>query len=103
MNPISKTVVSGLAADYTHYDGLGLAELIATGQIGPLELLHAVRERADALNPKLNAFCQLFYDKAEAQIHAGLTAGPFSHLRQDELTRTWPYGHDRIGAVRSNA
>src|SRR5580704_935539 len=77
MNPISKTVVSGLAADYTHYDGLGLAELIATGQISPLELLHAVRRRVDALNPKLNVFCQLFYEKAEAQIHAGLATGPF--------------------------
>jgi amidase/6-aminohexanoate-cyclic-dimer hydrolase len=77
MNPISNTGLSGLAADYTHYDGLGLAELIATGQISPLELLHAVRQRIDALNPKLNAFCQLFYERAEAQIHAGLTASPF--------------------------
>jgi amidase len=77
MNPISKTAVSGLAADYTQYDGLGLAELIATGQISPLELLHAVRRRVDALNPKLNAFCQLFYEKAEALIHAGVPAGPF--------------------------
>jgi amidase len=77
MNLISKTVVSGLAADYTNYDGLGLAELIATGQISALELLHAVRQRVDALNPKLNAFCQLFYEKAEAQIDAGLAPGPF--------------------------
>lgn len=77
MNPISNTGLSGLAADYTHYDGLGLAELIATGQISPLELLHAVRQRVDALNPKLNAFCQLFYERAEAQIHAGLAASPF--------------------------
>jgi amidase len=77
MNPISKTVISGLAADYTHYDGLGLAELIASGQISPLELLHAVRRRVNALNPKLNVFCQLFYEKAEAQIRAGLAPGPF--------------------------
>ncbi len=74
---MSKTVATGLAADYTHYDGLGLAKLIATRQISSLELLRAVRERVHALNPKLNAFCQLFYEKAEAQIHAGLTAGPF--------------------------
>jgi amidase len=77
MIPISKTARTGLAAEYTHYDGLGLAELIATGQISPLELLHAVRERVEALNPKLNAFCQLFYERAEAEIHAGLPAGPF--------------------------
>jgi amidase/6-aminohexanoate-cyclic-dimer hydrolase len=77
MNQTSKTVVNGLAADYTQYDGLGLAELISTKQISPLELLQAVRQRVDALNPKLNAFCQLFYEKAEAQINAGLTAAPF--------------------------
>jgi amidase/6-aminohexanoate-cyclic-dimer hydrolase len=77
MLPISRTAGTGLAADYTHYDGLGLAELIATKQISPLELLHAVRERVEALNPKLNAFCQLFFEVAEAQIHTGLPAGPF--------------------------
>jgi amidase/6-aminohexanoate-cyclic-dimer hydrolase len=77
MNRISSTDMSGLAADYTHYDGLGLADLIATGQISPLELLFAVRQRTEALNPKLNAFCQLFFEKAETQIQAGLNRGPF--------------------------
>ena len=68
--------LSGLAAEYDKYDGLGLAELIAKRQITPTELLNAVRQRVEALNPKLNAFCDLFFDKAEAQIKAGL-AGPF--------------------------
>src|SRR5437870_11248770 len=68
---------SGLAAEYGNYDGLGLAELIARKKISPLELLNAVRQRVDAFNPKLNALCHLFFDKAEAQINAGLGTGPF--------------------------
>jgi len=68
---------AGLAAEYDKYDALGLAELIARKQITPLELLGAVRQRVESLNPKLNAFCHLFFDKAEAQIEQGLTAGPF--------------------------
>jgi len=68
---------SGLAAEYANYDALGLAELIAKKQISPLELLSAVRERVEILNPKLNALCHLFFDKAETQIRAGLGNGPF--------------------------
>jgi amidase/6-aminohexanoate-cyclic-dimer hydrolase len=68
---------SGLAAEYGKYDALGLAELIARKQITPLELLESVRQRVDAINPKLNAFCHLFFEKAEAQIKQGLPAGPF--------------------------
>ena len=68
---------SGLAADYANYDGLGLADLIAKKKISPLELLHAVRQRVDAFNPQLNALCHLFFDRAEAQINAGLGTGPF--------------------------
>jgi amidase/6-aminohexanoate-cyclic-dimer hydrolase len=67
-----------LAADYPDQDALGLAELIAKKQISPLELLSAVRDRTEALNPKINAFSQLFFDLAEAQIKSGLRPGPFS-------------------------
>lgn len=69
---------SGLAAEYVEYDGLGLAELIARKKITPLELLNAVRQRAESLNPRLNAFSQLFYETAESQIKAALPKGPFS-------------------------
>jgi amidase len=68
---------SGLAAEYGNYDGLGLAELIAQKKISPLELLGAVQERVQAFNPRLNALCHLFFDKAEAQINAGPGIGPF--------------------------
>lgn len=69
--------LSGLAAEYDQHDGLGLAALVAKRQVSPLELLHAVRQRLEAINPKLNAVAHLFFEKAEAQIKQGLPAGPF--------------------------
>src|SRR5262250_4010998 len=69
--------VTGLPSEYDKYDGLGLAELIAKKQITPAELLSAVRQRVETINPKLNAFCHLFFDKAEEQIKNGLGNGPF--------------------------
>jgi len=69
--------LTGLAAELDRYDGLGLAELVARKQVTPLELLGAVRQRVEAVNPKINAFCQLFFDRAEAQIKQGPHAGPF--------------------------
>ena len=70
--------LSGLAAEYDRYDAVGLASLIARKQITPLELLAAVRQRLEGINPKINAFCQLFFEKAEEQIKHGLPAGPLT-------------------------
>src|SRR5713101_3469368 len=69
--------LSGLAAEYDQHDGLGLAALVAKRQVSPLELLHAVRQRLEAVNPRLNAIAHLFFEKAEAQIKQGLPDGPF--------------------------
>lgn len=69
--------LTGLAAEYDRYDALGLADLIARKQITPMELLTAVRQRVEAINPQINAFSHLFFDRAEAQIKAGL-AGPLA-------------------------
>src|SRR5258708_1855362 len=71
------STLPGLAAEHDAYDALALAQLIARKQFTALELLHAVRRKAELLQPKLNAFCHLFFDRAEAQIRAGLPAGPF--------------------------
>jgi len=70
-------IVTGLPSEYDKYDALGLAELIARKQITPAELLNAVRQRVETTNAKLNAFCYLFFDKAEEQIKNGLGDGPF--------------------------
>ena len=69
--------LSGLAAEYINYDGLGLAKLIGEKQISPLELLRAVQQRVEALNPKLNALCHLFFDIAEVQIAQCPPEAPF--------------------------
>ncbi len=68
---------SGLAAEYDKYDALGLARLIAKKEITPTELLNAVRERVEKINPKINAICHEFFEKGEAQINAGLPKGAF--------------------------
>jgi amidase/6-aminohexanoate-cyclic-dimer hydrolase len=68
--------LSGLAAEIGNYDALGLAELVAKKKVTPRELLAAVRQRVEAVNPKLNAFNHLFFDIAEAQIRSGLGSGP---------------------------
>src|SRR5438309_3700094 len=70
--------LSGLAAEYDQYDGLGLAALVAKRQVAPLELLNAVRQRLEAVNPKINAVAQVFFDKAEAQIKQGVPVGTFT-------------------------
>jgi amidase/6-aminohexanoate-cyclic-dimer hydrolase len=69
--------VSVSPSEYDNYDALGLAELIAKKEITPAELLDAVRQRVEEINPKINAFSHLFFDKAAEQIQAELGQGPF--------------------------
>lgn len=63
--------------DYGSYDGLGLAALVKSGEVTPLELLDAAIARTEALNPKINAVTVKHYDEARAQIKAGLPEGPY--------------------------
>ncbi|WP_227525186.1 hypothetical protein [Moraxella sp. RCAD0137] len=52
--------------EYSQYDAIGLAKLIDDGQISPKEALLAAIDRADRLNPKLNAIIHRFDDRALA-------------------------------------
>jgi aspartyl-tRNA(Asn)/glutamyl-tRNA(Gln) amidotransferase subunit A len=59
------------------------AELVRTRQVSPVELTRAVLERAERLNPRLNAFISLMADEAlaaaraaEAEVAAGNWRGP---------------------------
>ena len=70
--------MTGVALAYEEHDALALAELIAQRHVSPTELLAAARERAEAVNPHINAFAQLFFDRAQAQINEGLPKGPLS-------------------------
>ncbi len=63
--------------DYASYDALGLADLVASGQTSPGELLEAAVARAERAQAELNCFSALFPEIGRAQIAAGLPDGPF--------------------------
>jgi amidase len=50
--------------EYSSYDGLGLAELIARGDVKPLELVEEAIERIERHNPTINAVIYRMYDLA---------------------------------------
>ncbi len=50
--------------DFSHYDGLGLAELVKTKQVSAKELLEDVQELSNRLNPDLNAIIRTRFERA---------------------------------------
>ena len=58
-------------AEYTEYDGLGLAELVRSKEVSPDEVLEAAIGRIEALNPTLNAVVTRVYDEARAAARDG--------------------------------
>jgi len=62
--------------DYESHDAVGLAELVAAGDVSPTELLDAALERVAARNPELNAVVLEMESAARAAIDAGLPEGP---------------------------
>lgn len=71
------TVAAGAFAEYGRYDGIGLGELVRSGQVSPLELVEAALDAVDALNPALNAICHLYADEAREIATGSLPDGPF--------------------------
>jgi amidase len=63
--------------DYSLYDGLGLADLVARRQVTPLELVEAAFERIERHNPAINAVVHTAYDEARAAAAGPLPDGPF--------------------------
>lgn len=63
--------------EYVQYDGLGLAELIAKREVHPKEVLEAAIQRAETLNPELNAIVTPLYDYARDRAQQDLS-GPFA-------------------------
>jgi amidase len=64
--------------DYTAYDGLGLASLVARKEVTPKELIDAALQAIAKVNPKLNSVLQTLPEMATAEIAAGLPNGPFA-------------------------
>lgn len=67
-------------ADYESFDGLGLASLIRTRAIQPLELLNAAIDRIERYNPKLNAVIHKMYDEAHQQLKSHNPDGIFQSV-----------------------
>ena len=65
-----------ISAAYETFDAVGLAELVARGEVTPDELLDEALKRVEALNPTLNAVTMLREDVARRLIAEGLPEGP---------------------------
>lgn len=59
-------------------DGLSLAELVATKQASPVELLDEALARAETAQTQLNCFSALYPELARAQIEAGDLSGRYA-------------------------
>ena len=63
--------------EYGDHDALGLAELVATKQVSPDELLDEAIARTEAVDHAINSVVVKHYDYARAQIARELPEGPF--------------------------
>lgn len=61
-------------SEYLQYDATGLADLVRRGEVARSEVTEAAIERAEALNPAINAICLPQYDEARQQ---AAVDGPF--------------------------
>lgn len=75
---LPRTAQAGTLAysDYASHDAVGLAELIARGEVSAGEVLEAAIVRAEAVNPIINAVVLKHYELARTTIRHGLPAGP---------------------------
>ncbi len=63
--------------EYRSYDALGLAELVKAGEVSAAELLALARQRAEAVNPRINAIVREMRPEADTRA-AGALTGPFA-------------------------
>jgi len=64
-------------AGYDDFDAVGMADLVAAGEVQPLELVEATIERIERVDGGINAVIATDYDDARALATAGPPAGPF--------------------------
>ena len=60
------------------HDALGLAALVAEGEISAAELLEATLKRAAEVNPRINALVTPMYEEARRAVAGGVSSGPFA-------------------------
>lgn len=66
--------------EYSKHDALSLAELVKSKQVSPSELLECAIDRAEAVNPTINAIIHKMYGKARENAHLPLPESPFSGI-----------------------
>jgi len=64
-------------AEYEHFDALGLAELVRTRQVAPLDLVEAAIARIEARNPQINAVIHIMFNQARQTAQGDRPDGPF--------------------------
>ena len=64
-------------SEYASFDALGLAELIARGEVSPRELAATAMRAIEAVNPALTAVVETYRDRIEGLDEAALGDGPF--------------------------
>ncbi|MFN9571693.1 MAG: amidase, partial [Betaproteobacteria bacterium] len=64
-------------SEYARFDALGLAQLVAQGEVSPRELAATALAAIEALNPQLNAVVETYADRIDGLDEAQLGAGPF--------------------------
>ena len=55
--------------DYQQYDAVALAELVKKGETTASELVNAAIDRAESINPTINAIVTPMYDAARENVH----------------------------------
>jgi amidase len=64
-------------SEYARSDALGLARLVATGQVSPKELAFVAAQAIEAVNPRVNAVVETYPDRIEGLDETTLGPGPF--------------------------
>lgn len=85
-------------AEYSAYDGLGLAALIKRREVSPRELGRCVQAGIDAVNPKLNAIIETYADALDG---LGDAPGPAPFYGLPILTKDFPLEAGRPGEFGS--
>ena len=75
-SPADKSAAVTLSDALAH-DALGQAELVRRGDLKPIELVDAVIERIEQLNPRLNAVVTKMYEQAREAAAGRIPEGPF--------------------------
>jgi amidase len=76
LNAAMQAVAMG--SEYARFDGLELGRLVQAGEVSPLELVDAVIESIERLNPALNAVVCRLDDEARQAARGPLPKGPLA-------------------------